>query len=317
MEISNWSAMENPQTNEFKNWETITRARKYRKGHSITDSVSQLRPESIESLNPPDKRMTLDDLKKSHATATIQWQSSRSRRKLLEMLDIRQPFQNKPNWELKTAICLATGSFSRTNTTLNRRAMQQFAAFYDICEWLRAFSTQTFEILAQEPRFTNLDREFLESLSVRVLEIGPQGSQDLGPAIMHITVDTFVFEPFLERKINILRQLYAAHPRLYIGSSMHGLEEEAYFKSSPDSGGEDLKATIESAPHITRHDVEFDCDNRKFDLDSVERNREMNFKAMRFVKSRKPGKLFPKFDEGPQIFEGLRVYGDAEENDDC
>lgn len=308
--------MESHDENEVNGWETITRTRKYRKGCGNVDAIAHPGLAPIDSLNPPDKSMTLEDLKKSYATAASQWQASNSRRKLLEMLGSRQSFQYAPSWKLTNAMCLATGSFSRTNTTTNRRAMQQFATFHNICEWLSGINNQKLEILAQEPWFTDVDREFLKSLGVGVLEIGPQGSHDLGPAVMYITVDTFVFEPFLERKTNVLRPLYAARPRLYIGSSMHGLEEETFFQSGSASEGKMWKQSINSKSHITGYDVKQRCNDRKSGHDDVERIREMNMQAIRFISSRKPGKFFPKFDEGPQIFEGLRVYWDVEENDE-
>lgn len=77
-------------------------------------------------------------------------------------------------------------------------------------------------MLAQEPEFTDLDRKFLSDMGVEMLG-GDEHVSGLGPAKDHLAHDTFLFEPFMDVSRQMAREILAADPALYIGSSMRGL----------------------------------------------------------------------------------------------
>jgi hypothetical protein len=79
--------------------------------------------------------------------------------------------------------------------------------------------TDELKVYAQEPRFTTLDKEFLESLHVGVLE-APQAEELVDEA-------SLMFIPCLEWSLELPFMFVAAKSPLYLTSSMHWVAEEA------------------------------------------------------------------------------------------
>ena len=75
------------------------------------------------------------------------------------------------------------------------------------------------KLYAQEPRFTSLDREFLQSLAVTVLD--PPQAEEL------VDESTFIFIPCLEWMLELPFMLIAVKSPLYVSSSMHWIADEA------------------------------------------------------------------------------------------
>lgn len=100
-----------------------------------------------------------------------------------------------------------------------RRSFWQFVVFYDL---VGALDSSGMTLYAQEPAFTELDREFLEGLGVRVLDMKP-GDIGLGAAKGHLGPGTFLFEPFIDMNAVMLSEMLQAGVGLYVGSSIRGI----------------------------------------------------------------------------------------------
>lgn len=75
------------------------------------------------------------------------------------------------------------------------------------------------KLYAQEPRFTSLDKDFLQSLGVAVLE--PPQAEELADE------STLIFIPCLEWLLELPFMLVAVKSQLYVSSSMHWVIDEA------------------------------------------------------------------------------------------
>jgi hypothetical protein len=75
------------------------------------------------------------------------------------------------------------------------------------------------KLYAQEPRFTFLDREFLRSLDITVLD--PPQAEEL------VDESTFTFIPCIEWLLELPFMLVAVKSPLYVSSSMHWIADEA------------------------------------------------------------------------------------------
>lgn len=75
------------------------------------------------------------------------------------------------------------------------------------------------KLYAQEPRFTSLDREFLQSLDITVLN--PPRAEELADE------STFIFIPCIEWLLELPFMLVAVKSPLYVSSSMHWIVDEA------------------------------------------------------------------------------------------
>jgi hypothetical protein len=79
--------------------------------------------------------------------------------------------------------------------------------------------TDELKLYAQEPRFTSLDREFLQSLDITVLD--PPQAEEL------VDESTFIFIPCIEWTLELPFMLVAVKSPLYVSSSMHWIIDEA------------------------------------------------------------------------------------------
>lgn len=77
-------------------------------------------------------------------------------------------------------------------------------------------------MFAQEPGFTELDKEFLSSLDIRVLE-SKIGDGGMGAAGDELGKGTFLFEPFVDMNVGMLESMLREDVGLYMGSSVSGI----------------------------------------------------------------------------------------------
>lgn len=165
--------------------------------------------------------MTVEKLQAAYDKTVKVWQSSTCRTQLLKILDQAQPDEG---WQIKEAICLASGSFSRDNWEGQKRSMHQFVAFMDIVQHVQKSSSETVEVIAQEMIYTHVDVDFLSAKGITVhnkaalgdvVYKNPDIREALGPQSM-------VFEAFMDMTTESIQQLLDTGMRLYIGSSLQG-----------------------------------------------------------------------------------------------
>ena len=171
------------------------------------------------SLPPISRDTTLSKIQTHFRATTKKWQSSSCRAQVLRILSQQQP---DAGWHLTTALCLATGSYSRDNAQLTQRSMQQFVVFHDLAVHLHSIQDDdVLAMYAQEPAYTPLDAEFLRALDVGVLETTSRDATGgLGAVAQHLGGGSFVFEPFMDMTPQGMRELCASDAALYIGSSL-------------------------------------------------------------------------------------------------
>lgn len=153
--------------------------------------------------------------------------------------------------------------------------------FLDIAKTLEAK-----ELYAQEPAYTELDKEFLKALAVNTLDAfaaseGKGGKRAaLGPANDALGQDAFLFEPFMDMNPSMVLEILEKDVGLYIGSSMRGLVE----KGTRASATAYSRQTLQS-----KHVV------------------EAGQTAKTFCEAR-GYYCFPKFEVDPNIFDGMGIY---------
>lgn len=170
-----------------------------------------------ETLPPVDKSLTVQKLSEEHKRCKQQWVESDTRQWLQQLLARQMP---EGGWPLNKAVCVALGSPSLS--WANRlRSVWQLVMFIDMVETVQAKLNHTNELklYAQEPRFTQLDKHFLESLNVAVLE--QPGAEEL------VDESSLIFIPCLEWVLELPFMLVAAKSPLYVSSSMHWVADEA------------------------------------------------------------------------------------------
>ncbi|KAK3112140.1 hypothetical protein LTR53_011883 [Teratosphaeriaceae sp. CCFEE 6253] len=238
-------------------------------------------PLYIHGLDPPAKHLTLQHVRANLDAKTKIWQRSTCRKATLAILDKQEPDQG---WQLTKAVCLGSNSFSRDNWQARQRSVTQLAAFLDIIRHLQAKQRSPIALYAQEPQYTPLDSELLESLDVHVLDAIPKGSTDqsLGEAAHHISGSTFVFEAFMDLNTQALEILLNGDPPLYIGSSMEKwTKHESRMAARP---GAHLRSVVGKPDHSLRK-----CG---------------------------PAEIAAQFEEDPNVLEGLSIYWKEPVDDD-
>lgn len=101
--------------------------------------------------------------------------------------------------------------------------MWQFVVFADLTsEVLKRSSSSSVEMLAQEPEFTDVDKDFLSAVNCQMLRPDKAGD-GLDMVKEHIGPSTFIFEPFMDMNETMMDILVMADVALYVGSSVKGL----------------------------------------------------------------------------------------------
>lgn len=178
---------------------------------------------SLSTQKPlPDKDLTVEKLKVGYDKCMRTWRASACRRGVRQILDRKQP---DDGWQIKEAICMATGSFSRDNWEHQKRSMCQFVAFMDTVQYLQATSSETIDIFAQELIYTEVDNDFLSQMGITVYNVswtlsGPYITNSGASVSDHLGSASFVFEPFMEFNSEAVRHLVTSRIRLLIGSAV-------------------------------------------------------------------------------------------------
>ena len=145
------------------------------------------------------------------------WRLSTCRTQLHQIIDKWQPDEG---WSFTTALCLASGSFSRDNREAQRRTMYQFAAFLDTVRHLQGKTSSSIGIFAQDPMYNSVDKAFLSDLNITVLDISMQTarSTSLHLAADHLGSQTLVFELCIEISLGCMRPFCDHDIPLYVGT---------------------------------------------------------------------------------------------------
>lgn len=213
-----------------------------------------------------DRDVNLEKLTANYNNRMRIWKASTCRSQVRQILDRKQP---DGGWQIKHAVCLASGSFCRDNWELQRRSMTQFVAFMDLVEHLQETSDEKIQIVAQELIYTPLDIEFLSNLNVTAYSDqaidqlsyeGPSAKDSFSP-------DTFVLEPFMDKVLPAVKDLLTSTPKLLVGTS------------SPGTGAKHLSI------------VDYNEMRKLYD----QFNNDFSYYH------------FPTFEEDPNIFQGLRI----------
>lgn len=211
-------------------WTTIARGRK---GGAATA------PNRDRLDNRLDKDATLADLQKAFARHGKTWKQSTCREKLLHML---KQNQSEAVVNIGTTVVLASGSFSTMNVEGNKRSMLQFACAVDVAREMEKLADTEIRIFAQDPAYSDIDKEFCASLGVTVLH-ATLYDQSLGPAKDLLGPRTVLFEFFMSMEREGVLDLLRAENRLYIGSSLSGYSRSGW--TPPQDRGVDVKTMAE------------------------------------------------------------------------
>ncbi|KAF2271521.1 uncharacterized protein EI97DRAFT_350161, partial [Westerdykella ornata] len=113
-------------------------------------------------------------------------------------------------WDIDTAVCVGIGSFSAE--WQNRwRSMWQLVLFLGVVAQCGYNDSAEIRLCAQEPCFSSLDEEFLQTLGISVVAEGTE---------RHISPRTFLYAPFLEHAVLMSVFLRDKDPKLYIGNEI-------------------------------------------------------------------------------------------------
>ncbi|KAK5135592.1 hypothetical protein LTR08_005072 [Meristemomyces frigidus] len=255
-------------------------------------------PVHVHGLNPQMRDATVEKIRAEFEIKMKRWRNSSCYQQVRQILDRQQP---EGGWQIGDAVCLATGSFSRDNWQSRQRSLAQFVAFMAVIQHLQ--KTQSTKILcyAQEPCYTPLDRDFLASMGVTNLHHDVTSDDfGLGAAAEHLNASTFVFEPFMDLGVESMRALFGAGVRLYIGSSVQRWVDDIK-KSAAD-----IKVDIRRRRGVSDEGIT---------ADHIDQLKMQSKQAEQFVRSRRSYK-FPRFEEDPNVFEGLTIFWKEAQDDE-
>ena len=244
-------------------------------GWTIVPRGNRRTPSTAYKAPGSDRSLTLDHLQASYNQRMDTWRSSTCRLQVRKILDQKQP---EGGWQIKKAICFASGSFCRDNFECQKRSMIQFATFMDIVDYLQSLSDEKVDVVARELVYTPLDVEFLSSLHVNT---GTTTNNDTSKEGLPDAADcdeknVFVFEPFMDKSLAAVQELMAPNATLFIGPGLP------------------INPT-----HVTSMG---ELNERR----ALYHGFEAEYSFYRF----------PRFEEDPNVFEGLRIcWKDESEND--
>lgn len=149
---------------------------------------------------------TMHDVQQEYTAIEASWRKSDCRPRFHDMLTSKRP---PSGWQITEAISLGIGSFTEYSCGLfdRRCSMMQFIVFMDTVRFLEAGNVTgaTIEISSQDPRYMDLDRDFLRSLGVVVLE-RPEAEERIKKA-------SFTYMP----RVCDAQVLIKSQPALHIG----------------------------------------------------------------------------------------------------
>ncbi|KAF1988923.1 hypothetical protein K402DRAFT_419256 [Aulographum hederae CBS 113979] len=156
--------------------------------------------------------LSLEGLKLEFARMETQYKESACARRVQGIVDTWR----KSSGEVANAVCLALGSFSAEGGGDRMRSLWQLVLFMFVVEELRqSRKGEEMEVFAQEPRFTDLDVEFLTALGVDVVQ--PPEAKN------RIEETSFLYAPFLQWEVLLPGVLHDARPTLFLGNDVAGM----------------------------------------------------------------------------------------------
>lgn len=167
-----------------------------------------------------DKDATLTKLLSDFEKKMNVWKHSSCCRAVYKMLERECP---EEGWPFNKAICLASGSFSRDNLENRKRSLSQFVTFIDIVNHVSEECASPIRMLAQDPSYTDLDKQLLAHFEIEVLDLSLEDmilKRDLYPAKTHLGPQTMLFEFFMDTAADHLRAIVEANLQFYLGSSL-------------------------------------------------------------------------------------------------
>lgn len=171
----------------------------------------------IDKVPGVDPELSIEKLKQEYERMRKRWLESTCRARVVDILKLRVPDEGL---SVDTAVCIAMGSVTR-NWSLRIHSFWQLVFFLDVVEILESLQKNGSKIslFAQEPRFTELDSEFLKSLGLTVLA-DPEARE-------HVGNSCFLYVPHLEWSTEVPYLEAAKDAPLYITSSMSWIIDEA------------------------------------------------------------------------------------------
>lgn len=171
----------------------------------------------VSGVPRPDKEATLDTLTALLQKKTDLWRRSTCRKEVHKALERHRP---DDGWTFDKALCLATGSFSREQGELINRTMFQLAVFLDTVNHLSGVSSISIPMYAQDPKYTDLDREFLTTLHVETSQMNLADIEfGLTQVKEHMGPNTLLFEFYMDMGWDSIRDIIEADTLLYIGTA--------------------------------------------------------------------------------------------------
>lgn len=171
--------------------------------------------------NAEDNDATVASITKQFESNLATWKQSSCRKKYHRMLKEYQPDGHA--WLITKAICFATGSFSRINLTNRKRSLLQFAVFVDTSRHVAQLRDGgPLALFAQDPLYTDVDKAFLRSLDIHVLEAEIEIGNGLEPAINHFDPETMIFEFCMDTSRKAVRQFITSRAALFACTSFQG-----------------------------------------------------------------------------------------------
>ncbi|KAF2745483.1 hypothetical protein M011DRAFT_137558 [Sporormia fimetaria CBS 119925] len=150
---------------------------------------------------------------------------------------------SRRNWRIETAFFIGSGSFC-ADWEHRYRSMWQLVMFMVAVEYLRK-TNPTIQLLAQEPRYTSLDTNFLTSLNFTLPS--EEGAET------HQTRTSFLFAPFLDNDALLFSFLAReeGQPCLYIGNEVRAQysRENFHERLASDAAG-NLETRLKEAGEI-------------------------------------------------------------------
>ncbi|KAK3722959.1 hypothetical protein LTR37_002104 [Vermiconidia calcicola] len=228
----------------------------------------------------PDRHITVQTLEAKYDRDMQTWKQSACRKELRQILDKKQPDEG---WQIKEAVCFASGSFSRDNWEAQRRSMLQFVAFIDTAQYIEAGSSDTIGLFAQEPMYTPVDVEFLSGMGIKV--------STLRAVRYNMESESMMFELFMDMNLDAALNMVTIGPKLFIGAALTSRLAQ-FSKHLTDAEIREylqIPAEMATPPQSDK-------------LCRVASRLKDDFEVQRLFYK------FPRFDEDPKVFEGLNIY---------
>jgi hypothetical protein len=162
------------------------------------------------------KDLTAEKLLSEFKSLQERWKDTAVAKQIREL-------SGKRSWAVKEAVCIGIGSFSR-DWAHRYRSLWQLVLFVDVVKYLG--TEEEMKMYAQDPAFTPLDIDFLALLNITTTKTGIEE---------HITIESFVFSPFVDWFILLPMFLKGKDPAFYVGNEI--LDDYATYAQSDEKKG--------------------------------------------------------------------------------